>query len=552
MKRGRGLSRAMALLAAALAAWMILGPGLPGQRDREPAPARQGPATPTFPHLEGSAPRPRHQTADRPSTLLGQVVSPLGDGVPDAIVWDPRRPHEVVRSGADGRFEWPGIVSGGIELAAVANGFLQARTGVATEPLVIVLQHGASLSGRVVDASGRPLEDVMVVASPEWNRLAWPWFGGRYGAPRTDQVHGGWARSAGDGSFQIRGLMAGSTVVLAASKSGFMGRLAYTVASVPTESVEVTMDRVWSLRVVIQDEETREEVPVHRIDVTHPPDCDLQFPPVLRILEAVRAGGVSPASATGDAFHWTQRPGGAAMQTASAIATVSAPGYESREERIELSPTGLTTRTITLRRQTDGVGVVKFIASLANETRFSGALEVLVGTEDHGSVGLVPVDFTGGLPSRLVTLPEGRYRVKPRGSGWSPTTKWLAPGGPPIVLDVRRGAEVECPLRVIGNPVRLRVVDDNNLQVHGFDLSVTPEKGLVSGGMFRWDLNRIICDAASLEDFQGGVDPMLWLPVGRCTISASLPGVGHAVGQVFADGSGSEIPVVVKLVPGAR
>lgn len=548
MKHDHRLGYAGALLAAALAVWMILGMGLQGRHDREPVPSRPGTSIPAFPQLEGSPSQPKPQVAKAPSRLVGQVVDAGGRGIPDAIVWDPKQPYEVTRSGADGHFEWSRINFDDLALAAVANGFLQASSDASVTPLIIVLQRGASLSGRVVDEAGRPLADAMVVAAPEWNRTAWPWFNGRYGAPSREHAHGGWGTSDALGEFRIDGLITGSTVSLVASKPGFVGRVAYNVAPVSPDPVEITLDRLWSLRLVIQDAETLEEVPVHRIDVTHPKECDLQFPAVLKILDAIRAGGESSDVTSGDVFHWTQRPGSATMDSASAVATVSAPGYDSHEERVELSTTGLTTRRVALRRKSGGIGVVRFLASLANDTQFTGPLEVLIGTEDHGALGLVPVEFQGGLPSRLVKLPEGRYRVKPRGSGWSPATKWLAPGGPSVILDVRRGVDVECKLRVIGNPVRLRVVDDTDQRVHGFDLGVTPEKGLVSGGMFRWDLNRIFDDKAPV-DLNREADPVLWLPVGRCTISASLPGIGHAVGQVFADGTGDEVPVLVKLTP---
>ncbi|HKV08770.1 MAG TPA: carboxypeptidase-like regulatory domain-containing protein [Thermoanaerobaculia bacterium] len=115
-------------------------------------------------------------TLERTGVLKGWVHDPEGLPVPEAEVWvrsreksSERRPAAV--TGADGRFEIPGLPSRGWEgLVVCRKGFVQALAeppGASREPVEVVLSPTIPLSGKVVDSRGEPVVGIRVAAVSE-------------------------------------------------------------------------------------------------------------------------------------------------------------------------------------------------------------------------------------------------------------------------------------------------------------------------------------------------------------------------------------------------
>jgi hypothetical protein len=116
------------------------------------------------------------------SFIEGRVVEPGGSAVPGATVAASRRPDEIaaesffsfaldrfeaVESGPDGGFRIGGLRAGQVvQLEARKVGFIPGSTEGARapseEPVLVLLRPAATVSGRVVDARGRPVPEAEV------------------------------------------------------------------------------------------------------------------------------------------------------------------------------------------------------------------------------------------------------------------------------------------------------------------------------------------------------------------------------------------------------
>lgn len=115
-------------------------------------------------------------------TLSGQIVNPEGEPIPEAqvtrveesAIGRGRSSFQLGTTDAEGRFRVTGLPSGTVDLAVTAEGYAHRRlkaiqipeTGE-PEELRIVLDRGAVLEVRLMDADGRPVSGAMVHASPE-------------------------------------------------------------------------------------------------------------------------------------------------------------------------------------------------------------------------------------------------------------------------------------------------------------------------------------------------------------------------------------------------
>lgn len=123
-----------------------------------------------------------HVELERPAVLTGRVLSSIGEPVarawvgakPEAAVdsWilysDRRGVDPTTHTDAEGRFRLPDVEPGKVELSVEARGFqshsragLDILPGTETE-IEVVLEPGATVSGLVLDAEGRPLSGVSV------------------------------------------------------------------------------------------------------------------------------------------------------------------------------------------------------------------------------------------------------------------------------------------------------------------------------------------------------------------------------------------------------
>ncbi len=172
--------------------------------------------------------------------ISGRVTTETGSAVASAQVTlyaerqDPRsrrtyhRMRGTTYSRVDGRYEFTGVRSGTYKLEIVPPGILtenhspytaEVRQGLVVAEggqtrINVVLQRGPFVAGRVVDESGRPLENVVVKALPKNKGV---FFDFRHWAPCSRVV-----TTDGQGRFRIEGLRAlGQPYSLLALKKGF-------------------------------------------------------------------------------------------------------------------------------------------------------------------------------------------------------------------------------------------------------------------------------------------------------------------------------------------
>ena len=158
--------------------------------------------------------------------LSGTVVDPSGGPVADARVsvmvdeadFDPsgmgvRGFRFPVRASTDdtGRFELQQVPSGKIRLTAAARGWrtaelsaLEVAPGAELDDLRLVLERGATVTGRVFAADGQP-------AAGAWVRVQEPRTGGRFTPPPR-------ATTGGDGQYLLEGVETGLQLISARSE----------------------------------------------------------------------------------------------------------------------------------------------------------------------------------------------------------------------------------------------------------------------------------------------------------------------------------------------
>jgi protocatechuate 3,4-dioxygenase beta subunit len=170
-----------------------------------------------------AAPAPATPPPATPRLVQGKVSDPQGKPVPGALVWSEGSPDvPCVKAGADGAFQIHLPASGEAKLRAAARGYLasapQSPVPGSQAPLLLKLKTAGALTGRVVDAEGRPLARVQVRAEPaRWDEESWD-----IGIGVT------WSRA--DGGFELSLLSPGKLYEVTASRDGFAPSLVKTDA----------------------------------------------------------------------------------------------------------------------------------------------------------------------------------------------------------------------------------------------------------------------------------------------------------------------------------
>ena len=129
---------------------------------------------------------------------------------------DYRAAKTRVQTDADGAFSLESIPDGEYDIVAVAADGRGGRlpivvAGVAQSGLVVKVTQRSTISGRVVDANGKPKENNSVSARALYRKV---------GAMMPSSVSSPYARSAANGSFKISGLEAGDYLVTTNFKEG--------------------------------------------------------------------------------------------------------------------------------------------------------------------------------------------------------------------------------------------------------------------------------------------------------------------------------------------
>ncbi len=142
--------------------------------------------------------------------IHGVVTDPNGDGVADATIqvsrYGPDRDQErTATTDIDGAFRLGGLAHEPVDLNVSADGYAPlalrpARPGTG-EPILIELKAGASLAGRVVDDTGKPVARAEVQVEPDMETLI------RAGVGAARDYY---KRTDGDGRFRFGHLNAGT------------------------------------------------------------------------------------------------------------------------------------------------------------------------------------------------------------------------------------------------------------------------------------------------------------------------------------------------------
>ncbi len=163
-----------------------------------------------------------------PSLVSGRVVDQGGNGVGGARVQAyssvefrgrtgfGSAPYGLAIAGPDGSFRIGSLGAGEHQIAASAPGFnpvgsrkVQVPAGGVVEGVVLVLDAGKALAGKVLDRDGAPVEDASVRADLDTAGL------GRKSGERKTLATRVTARTSADGSFRLGGLGDGPFIVRA-------------------------------------------------------------------------------------------------------------------------------------------------------------------------------------------------------------------------------------------------------------------------------------------------------------------------------------------------
>jgi protocatechuate 3,4-dioxygenase beta subunit len=161
-----------------------------------------------------AASRPATPPPVTPRLVQGKVSDPQGKPVSGALVWSEGSPAvPCVKTGADGTFQIHLPASGEARLRAAARGYLasalQSPVPGSQAPLLLKLKTAGAITGRVVDAEGRPLARVQIAAEPaRWDEES-----------LEMGVSIAWSRP--DGGFQIPLLPPGKLHEVTATREGF-------------------------------------------------------------------------------------------------------------------------------------------------------------------------------------------------------------------------------------------------------------------------------------------------------------------------------------------
>jgi hypothetical protein len=184
----------------------------------------------------------------RGGRIAGRMESPTGSPLPDGISivvqWGEgaTRGNTLANVQPDGSFVLEGLPTSGtvdlqIRRVSAAGGFRAAQevTGVAVgrDDLVIVLLEGLAITGRVVDADGRPVPSAVVQVDPAGD-----------GAPRAS-VNG---QADGAGEFRVEGLEPGSYRLQARRDWNQRGMTRAVVADAGSRGIELRLPEAGAIR----------------------------------------------------------------------------------------------------------------------------------------------------------------------------------------------------------------------------------------------------------------------------------------------------------------
>lgn len=447
---------------------------------------------------------PRRLALAPPQELQGRVLGGKERvAVAGAVVWG-LDPADAVRTDRGGTYRFGELGQEVVVLNAAASGYRTAR--IASGQLLeatsagptLLLDPAATLLGRAVDRSGRPVAEVEVVAAPAPVRGA--------GSMRPNEpVHG---RTGPDGGFRLAGVAVGSAIELSAKHPDF----APWRESVPPLSpgpstprrIELDFGRVAAGRV--QDPEAR-PVPGATLRLVHADENRQRLP-----WESEQPAGLATSDADGRFVLPRVAPGRYDLEVgARGFAKLRVPGV--RVERGE-GPCELGTVTlapgVTLEgrvvdpegRAVEGAGIyVEPVDSWRIVDRFYGgedeepatrsaadgwfrledlepgkALAVTAELSGYGSTVANRVPIPRVEPLTLVLAPRGAIAGRVVDSAGSPIA------GAKLAVSVRREVGLMTTMVPVTSPGDLvRSTEDGRFRVEGVDAGQATIHAVASG-----------------------------------------------------------------------
>lgn len=448
----------------------------------------------------------------------------------------------TVRSDPDGTFVLELAVHGSSRLIAVAEGYLPSSVPVERpvedgDSAVVRLHRGASISGKVVDDRGVPVEGARVWSHAEENRVAWPTHESFFSADTS----GGVSTSNERGEYEIRGLHEDAMYEVHAMKAGYAESERHAKGALlrANTQVDVVLTRVAGVRLTVVDDATGASIP-----------CASTRMSAGRHARALRWTGtmrrLSRLSGTGVRDVCWFRPVNEKLAEGSLTLRVGAdaPGYHPVREIVALE--WGTVREVTMRLACSdprGTASVLFTASIEGGPVFNGPLELFVKSlAGSGLPAVVSVDFRDGVIKEPLALPPGRYAITPHGA--FPAGMWWHPAGPTqeVLIPGSAADLLEAPLKLIGRQVQLTVEDSSGARRRGYSVAVEYEDG--TGGILSadWDVPVVGSDAPDRGQ-------MLWLSPKPAILRVILPGVGSAEADLSEEVAAETVRLRLELTP---
>lgn len=460
------------------------------QRPESHGPGESASRTPTLVGPEPTPEAPGHpapRTADDgrppkgPSPMVGVVLTHSGEPVAGASVWlarldTPVAPRDGVphtRTDAAGRFELPeappppgGEHPGAADRYAVAwaagfvPGWQQLSEGAPSEPVVIRLERGLSITGCVLDLQGEPIVGARVVAAGRLAEELHGLDGTRVSFGPGTTPHRSEATSDAAGEFRMDGLPPGSYRVGAEHPDYLMPVPAQVVPLTPRGPVWdllLEMAPILGVHALAVDAATGE--PIRAAGYAAAVGADRSELLVRTEDVLAREGRVAPHEAPetpprGARYYVVPRtPVDATMRVDLRVA---AAGYVSTTREFELRPLRELGEPVRIPLERDrGVELVPLHlrANWVGRGGFTGTL--VLKLLPHRRAGRhkihLPVAFVDGRAPHPIPVPVGTHRLSVIPPAHNASLAFLRlPAGKPVDLVVGPGPRAEFTLELGG------------------------------------------------------------------------------------------------------
>ncbi len=442
---------------------------------------------------------------------IGSVISPYIDA------------ERISLSDVNGRFKLDSSADeSGFSMYVMKPGFMPVRLAMAqfVDGLDILLERGASVSGRVVDSGGLPVAGVRVSASRPWNHAGWP----TQDAHRMDQESmGSEAVTDALGNFAMSGLTAGATYDVNARLEGWSEVPgSYPRVTAPSDGIE--------LRVLAETVVTFKFVDADDGSV-------LADAPSLWCFPGAGAMAATDPSKRERGIvrqryllsDGNSRAVAIRFRTASML-------YEPVSGGIEVRPSESIETTVRCRRVSGSAAKdLRLQARFPNGAAYSGHISLVLVRERGGSDPL-DWEFREGVLASGVKIPAGAYELNSLASVDSSRGYWTPfASGLRVVVHDDGSCEPKV-LTISGGRCLLTVRRSDGSVVRGTLVKFAEQSGRDAG----W---RVLGDGT--KDVES-----LWLSPGRHMGIVGLPEIGSVEFSVEIDANGADTEKDVTLVPG--